>query len=81
MNRIDLTSNSLADFCSLRPNLPSADLPSADRGLASQTDEAEEQEVRWDLIRRLRREIAAGTYANQGRWQRAVEGLSNDLAG
>ena len=37
--------------------------------------------VRWDLIRRLRREIAAGTYASPERWQSAVNNLSDDLAG
>lgn len=40
-----------------------------------------EQGVRWDLIRRLRREIAAGTYASPERWQDAVRGLADDVAG
>lgn len=48
---------------------------------SAQPDAQAESEVRWDLIRRLRQEIAAGTYASPQRWQQAVAGLSDELAG
>lgn len=35
--------------------------------------------VRWELIRRLRQEIAAGTYASEERWAQALARLSESL--
>jgi hypothetical protein len=80
MNRINptshfLESNSPSDASggSRLPRVPQEGEECGDRVRSSQ--------VRWDLIRRLRREIAAGTYASQDRWQRALEGLSREQAG
>ncbi|MBL4850379.1 MAG: hypothetical protein JKY65_33090 [Planctomycetes bacterium] len=89
MNRINLTSTSLGNL-----NPPSYLLsgsvalssqanrlsPSAEPGEPSLQPGEEGEGVRWDLIRRLRREIAAGTYANQDRWQRALEGISREAS-
>tara|TARA_R110002072_G_scaffold67126_1_gene164927 strand:- start:194 stop:484 length:291 start_codon:yes stop_codon:yes gene_type:complete len=59
--------------------IPSA--PSQESADAQGADSEAQGGVRWDLIRRLRREIAAGTYASPERWQSAVNNLSDDLAG
>jgi len=59
--------------------------PSVAKAAAELRDERCEEprndEPRWDLIRRLRREIAAGTYASPERWHRALTGLDGELAG
>jgi len=86
MNRFNLTSNDSlfthSEGSSFDPfaGRGASRLPQSETG-ADPSADSEEQGVRWDLIRRLRREIAAGTYASPERWQNAVSGLSDDLAG
>jgi hypothetical protein len=41
--------------------------------------EAETNEIRVDLVERVRREIAEGTYETPEKWEAALAGLARDL--
>jgi hypothetical protein len=38
-----------------------------------------ETDIRWELVRRVRKEIEAGTYDRPERWERALERLHGQL--
>jgi hypothetical protein len=42
-------------------------------------DEAEGDAIRLDLVERVRREIAEGTYETPEKWQAALDRLARDL--
>jgi hypothetical protein len=46
------------------------------RGLFNATPDGE---IRHDLVARVRREIAAGTYETPEKWQEALDRLADDL--
>ena len=37
-------------------------------------------DVRWDLIRRIRLEIAEGTYATEEKWEAVIDGILSEMA-
>jgi hypothetical protein len=41
--------------------------------------ESETNEIRLDLVERVRREIAEGTYETPEKWEAALAGLARDL--
>ena len=73
----EILMNRLDAFSSTNDSLPSSGLPTSPALSGGRF--AQEASVRWDLIRRLRAEIAAGTYATQARWEGALSGLTRDL--
>jgi len=52
------------------------------RNLPPQTaEERKREQVRWDLVNRVRAEIAAGIYETEEKWEQALDRLLEDTDG
>lgn len=52
---------------------------SADSGQDDALPDRDDPRIRWTLVRRIRREIAAGTYDSPERWNEALNRFLDDL--
>jgi hypothetical protein len=53
--------------------------PQAAKKSRSRQPPAADSSIRWDLVRRVRRAIAAGTYETPEKWQAALDRLAQRL--